>query len=280
MTEIPPAEPAGPDRGGDRRRLAQEAGAEAVDAVRRLLARRTATLLRSDPEAAELASEMGLVDPLWLEHPTGRPTMVAPLDVLERFLERSVEQRPSRLRTIGLSAVQLVAASAAPERTGAEAVTVVFTDLEGFTNYTDVHGDDEAVALIRAHHRAAGPIVRRWQGRIVKRMGDGLLCAFPTPVTGVRAAIDLLPTAPEPLALRAGVHTGEALVSRSDVMGQVVNIAARVAERARGGEVAVSGEVASELGGVAGIDVGRGRRTRLKGVSTPVTLHSVTSAAP
>ena len=108
--------------------------------------------------------------------------------MVERFLERAVEQRPSRLAALGLGAAQLLATRLSPPPTGRpEPMTVVFTDLEGFTTYTAEHGDEAALALLQEHHREAGPVVRREGGRIVKRIGDGLLCTFPDPQGGLRA---------------------------------------------------------------------------------------------
>jgi adenylate cyclase len=259
---------------------AHEVGAETVEVLRRSLARRAARLIRADPDAARLAAEMGLVDPRWLEHPTTRPVATAtPVAVLERFLERSVAARPSRLTTIGLSAVNLIISRAAPDRAGIQEVTVVFTDLAGFTAFTERNGDGAALDLLQGHNRAAAAVVRRWQGRIVKHLGDGLLCVFPDPEVGVCAALELIGTAPDPLLLRAGVHHGEALVSRADVIGQTVNLAARVVEQTAAGSVTVTGAVAGMVTTLPEISVGPGRRRRLKGVSTPVALHAVTPAA-
>ena len=112
-------------------------------------------------------------------------------------------------------------------------MTIVFTDLEGFTRFTADHGDDAAIALLDDHHKLVGPIVRSRGGRIVKRLGDGLMLLFPAGEAAVLAALELQETAPDPLRLRAGVHLGEAVVTRDDVMGHVVNVAARVTEARR-----------------------------------------------
>ena len=127
-------------------------------------------------------------------------------------------------------------------------VTVAFTDLEGFTPFTDTHGDSAAAAMISEQNRAADPIVRRWHGRVVKHLGDGLLCTFPDANGGIRAALELLETSPSPLRLRAGLHVGEAVVTQDDVLGQVVNIAARVTEIAKGNQIVVTAETARAAG--------------------------------
>ena len=197
---------------------------------------KAADLIRSDPVEAARALEMGIVDRRWLDRPGERPISTStPVDIVERFLEMAVEQRPSRLASLGLNAVQLLATHGTTDANTPKMLTVVFTDLEGFTAFTDTHGDAAAVGLIEEHRRLARPVVRQWSGKILKTLGDGLLCTFPDAEAGVHAALELLETAPAPLRLRAGVHVGEAMVSAGDVMGHVVNVAARVTETAGGG---------------------------------------------
>ena len=251
--------------------LARATGEATVEGLRRVLARKAARLIRSDPQEAAKAIEMGLVDRRWLERPGEGPvSTTTPAEVLERYLQRAVEQRPSRLGSLGLNAVQLLSWHGLSEEGDSQTVTVVFTDLEGFTAYTDKHGDDAALALIQEHHRLAGPAVRRGGGRIVKHLGDGLMCTFARPDGAVWAAIELLDSAPAPLRLRAGLHIGEAIVSRADVVGQVVNVAARVTDVARGGQVLVTAALADEAGTMPGIEFGRPKLRRLKGISERV----------
>jgi class 3 adenylate cyclase len=177
--------------------------------------------------------------------------------------------------------VQLLSSGSADDNSGStKELTVVFTDLEGFTAYTDVHGDAAALALINEHHRRAGPVVRQWNGTIVKHLGDGLLCTFADPASAVRAALDLMPTAPAPLRLRAGAHLGEVVLTGNDVVGHVVNVAARVCESARGGQVLVSAELADVACPLDGVRCGRVKSRRMKGVKTPVGVRQVTAVPP
>lgn len=271
-----------PARAGKAR--AREAGAATFAALRRATARKAAEWIRSDPDDAAAALEIGLVDEEWLRAPGERPiSSSAPGDILRRFVERTVERHPSKLSSLGLTAVQLLssdddAASEGAGKAPAKDITVLFTDLEGFTAYTDAHGDAAALTLIGEHHQRAAPTVRRWKGRIVKHLGDGLLCTFPKPALGLRAALDLQASAPEPLRLRAGVHTGDAAVTKSDVVGHVVNVAARVCEAAKGGQVLATAEVveaASAAVELSAVRFGRMKSRRMKGVKTPVRLCEV-----
>jgi adenylate cyclase len=273
-----------PPRGGK----AREAGAATFAALRRATARKAADLIRNDPDDAATALEIGLVDEEWLRAPGEGPiSSSAPGEILRRFVERTVERHPSKLSSLGLTAVQLLSSDGDGANAGggaggpAKTLAVVFTDLEGFTAYTDAHGDEAALTLIAEHHRRAAPTVRRWKGRIVKHLGDGLLCTFPQPALGIRAALDLQASAPDPLRLRAGVHMGEATVTRTDVVGHVVNVAARVCEAAKGGQVLATADVveaATSDGGIAAVRVGRMKARRMKGVKTPIRLCEVRAA--
>ncbi|HET6794043.1 MAG TPA: adenylate/guanylate cyclase domain-containing protein [Acidimicrobiales bacterium] len=255
---------------------AREAGEKAVGRMRRILARKAAEMILLDPEAADVALEMGLVDRRWLDNPGRAPiTTAGPSEVIERFWERAVETRPSRLATLGLGAAQLLASRLNAPSGRPETMTVVFTDLEGFTSFTARQGDEAALALLQDHQREAGPAIRREGGHIVKRIGDGLLCTFPDPRGGLRAAVALLDAAPEPLRLRAGVHMGEAIASADDVIGHVVNVTARVAESAKGGQAVATLETVEAAGPVSGVVYGRPRSRKLKGISDRMTLVEI-----
>jgi adenylate cyclase len=252
------------------RREALLAGRQAMSAMRRRLAGSLAKALERDPEMLATAVEMGVVRREWLEQPgEGEPiTTATPMEVIHRYLESTVEQRPSFLAHLGLSTIQLLSSFGDnDDASGTPAVlTVAFTDLEGFTRYTATNGDGAASGLLADHHRAVGPIVRSRGGKVVKRLGDGLLLTFPAPEAGVLTCLELVDQQPEPLRLRAGMHTGEVVVTRDDVIGHVVNVAARVAEGARGGQVLVTVDVRSAVGELRGVEFGRVKRQGAKGV--------------
>lgn len=256
---------------------ARAKGASAIDALRVTLAERAAELLRRDPDLHDTAVEVGLVDRAWLEEPGQHPVRTAPaLDVVQRFLERSVERRPSALSAIGLNALQLLSqGGTAEEGTPSVPVAIVFTDLEGFTRYTAEHGDEAALDLLADHHRAVGPIVRSRGGRIVKRLGDGLMLSFPAAEAALHSALELVEAQPLPLRLRAGVHWGEAAATADDLIGHDVNVAARVAAAAKGGQVLATQPVRDAVGEMRGISFGRARRKSFKGVGEPVVVSAV-----
>ncbi len=257
---------------------AKEQGEDVVAGIRRRLTERAAGLLKQHPEFAQGAAEVGLVDKAWLDDPTNRPIRTATsLDVVQRFLERSIEREPSIIAAVGLNAIQLLSLDSEGDDGGATPypMTIVFTDLEGFTRYTARQGDTEARRLLDRHHKAVGPIVRSRGGRIVKKLGDGLLLSFPAPEAGVLAALEIGEADHGDLRLRAGVHHGEAVLLGDDLIGHDVNLAARITDSAKGGETLATTEVRAAVGDLPGVVFGRARRRTFKGVSETVSVCPV-----
>jgi adenylate cyclase len=250
---------------------ARAVGEQAVASLRRSVSERLAVLVRTDPAWAEQAVDVGLVDRAWLESPSDQPFRTAPpAEMIQRFLERTAEQRPSVLASMGLNALEGLSLFRADpdELTRPTSLTVAFTDLEGFTRFTAVEGDEVAAALIVDHQRLVGPVVRSRGGRIVKRLGDGLMLTFPAPEAAVLASLEMVDAVTEPLRLRVGVHLGEAVATRDDLYGHIVNVAARITEEARGGQVLASTDVRDAVRPLAGVRFGRARKARLKGLDT------------
>ncbi|MBV8160801.1 MAG: adenylate/guanylate cyclase domain-containing protein [Acidimicrobiia bacterium] len=254
---------------------ARRAGRQALSGLKGTLAQRIAGLLQRDPELLSEMVELGLVRREWVDDPSAEPVSTAgPMEVAERWFERSVEQRPSLLGKVGLSAIQLLSTSSesVQEAGTPTRLAVAFTDIEGFTAYTAREGDEAASQLLAVHYREVGPVVRGRGGHISKRLGDGLLLTFPSSEAAVLACLEMVALEPAPLRLRAGIHEGEVVVAGDEIVGHVVNVAARVAESAKGGEVLVTGEVRKAVGDLPAVTFGRARGKSFKGVGEKVLV--------
>ena len=169
---------------------------------------------------------------------------------------------------------------------GARRVTgaVLFTDLVGFTAYTEAAGDDAAVRVLDVQSALAGEVVADHDGaRIVKELGDGLLLWFGDPDAGLSGALAIQASVENarcegtlPLAVRMGLHCGEVSVRGDDLVGLTVNTAARIVALAGPGELLVSDDIAGACRD------GAGRTTleavgpiRVKGLRDPIWLHRV-----
>jgi adenylate cyclase len=157
---------------------------------------------------------------------------------------------------------------------------ICFLDITGYTRLTQERGDQAAADL--AEHLSQ--IVKRSSndhgGRPVKWLGDGVMCYFRDPgeaVAGALEMIDAIPAAGLPPA-HIGVHTGPLIVQQGDYYGATVNIAARIAEYARPGEVLVTQAVVDATGagnaGSLGLSFAEIGPVDLKGVSGGVVLHA------
>lgn len=161
-----------------------------------------------------------------------------------------------------------------------EELTICFIDLEGFTALTSREGDEAASAVLADHRRMVEPIVRDCDGHVVKHLGDGALLTFPDAADAINAALDVVNSGTGPLRVRAGLHTGEVLVfPDGDVLGRVVNVAARVAEITKAGDVVVTATTAAAARPGSGIVFSRPRRRRFKGIEESVHVHRAMAAA-
>jgi adenylate cyclase len=267
---------------GSSRKEVRQTGADAVRRLRRSAAAILADTLRRDPDRMARAVELGLVRREWLDRPGEEHIADAtPIEVLERFLERTVEQRPSTLAALGLSTIQVLSAGA-DERAGdgvPDTLAVAFTDLEHFSAFTAREGDEASSRFLIEHRRTVGPIVRSRGGRIVKQLGDGLLLTFPNADAGVLASLELIDVEPAPLRLRVGLHVGDVLVLPDrDVVGHVVNVAARVAEAADGGQLLTTDAVRDATESLPGVGFGPTRDHSLKGTNESVRVCAASRA--
>jgi class 3 adenylate cyclase len=153
---------------------------------------------------------------------------------------------------------------------------VSFLDITGYTRLTEERGDEAAAELATRLATLVRVSSREHGGQPVKWLGDGVMFYFPNPGDGVVAALDMVDgVAAEDLPpARVGIHAGPVVFQEGDYFGRTVNIAARIADVARPGEVLVSQEVvdAAELDGLGLTAIGP---IELKGVSQPLSLLSV-----
>ena len=140
---------------------------------------------------------------------------------------------------------------------------VLFADVAGYTALTEAHGDDLAADLVGTFDDRVGELLPAYGGERVKVIGDALMLrvADPSAAVGLALAIvhDVMRDHGCP-AVRAGVHCGPAVERRGDWFGTTVNVAARVASLAVGGEVLVTAavrEAAGDLDGVTFVEPGR-----------------------
>ena len=150
-----------------------------------------------------------------------------------------------------------------------------FLDITGYTRLTQERGDVVAADLAERSSRIVQRASVEHGGRAVKWLGDGVMFHFPDPGEGVAAALDMvaaLADAGLPPA-HVGLHAGPVVFQEGDYYGQTVNVAARIGEYARPGEVLVSREVV-EAAGAAPVSFDEVGPVELKGVAGVVQLYA------
>ena len=162
---------------------------------------------------------------------------------------------------------EFVDGDATTGRRGARVLaTVLFTDMIDSTERAAALGDRAWSHVLDRHDEIARSAVSRWQGRLVKGTGDGVLATFDSPAHGIDCARALrCALSHAGIPIRAGVHTGEVEMRGEDVSGIGVHIAARVAALAGAGELLVSRTVRDLVAGAGYEFVSQGVHA-LKGV--------------
>jgi class 3 adenylate cyclase len=144
--------------------------------------------------------------------------------------------------------------------------TTLFTDIVGSTERAAAVGDRKWKHLIHGHYEFAGPLLERYDGRLVRTTGDGLLACFDGPGRAIGCAAAIRDSARSMgIEIRAGIHTGEIEVLEDDIAGIAVHIAQRVQGRAGPGEVLVSSTVKDLVAG-SGLEFEDRGEHELKGV--------------
>lgn len=201
--------------------------------------RRARRVLPGDPEFGDPLSTAG----------EGGPRAAA------RAAGRLLGDRGGASRELGLGALQVWQAltESVSRRPANPEVTLVFTDLVGFSTWSLRAGDDATLKLLRRVARAVEPPLLDAGGHIVKRMGDGIMAVFADPLVAVSAvlaatqALKSVEVDGYKPRMRVGIHTGRPQRLASDWLGVDVNVAARVMERGTRGGVMVSGTTLDQL---------------------------------
>jgi class 3 adenylate cyclase len=167
---------------------------------------------------------------------------------------------------------------AAPDGT----VTIMFSDMEGFTSMTERLGDLAAREVVRRHNAVVREQLAAHGGYEVELQGDGFLLAFGSARRALACARDIQrsfadhnESTEESIRVRIGLHTGEALRDADKFFGKTVIVAARIAAQARGGEIVVSSVLKALTESVGDVRFGASRQVDLKGISEAQQIYEV-----
>lgn len=205
---------------------------------------------------------------------------VTPVQVLGRGVSALQPERESVAKELGLAGLQIWQglSEAAGRGRGELEMALLFTDLVGFSAWALKAGDAAALELLREVGTVVEKSILSHEGRIVKRLGDGLMATFLSAQGAVDAGLDAHDALREVEVdgyqpkMRAGIHWGRPRRLGGDYLGVDVNIAARVGAAAKADQVLVSDAILDRID-QEGLSTGRSKRLRAEGA--PRDLHVV-----
>ncbi len=170
------------------------------------------------------------------------------------------------------------------ERVERRLVAILATDMVGFSRLVEM--DEEGTLARQAAHRREifDPGIAEHHGRIVKSTGDGLLVEFASAVDAVRCAAEIQRTmaereADQPedhrIAYRVGINVGDIVIEGEDILGDGVNVAARLEGLAEPGGICMSGAVYEHVAGKVAVECEDLGEQRIKNIAKPVRVYRV-----
>jgi adenylate cyclase len=165
---------------------------------------------------------------------------------------------------------------------GRRLAAVMFTDTVGFTASTQAN-EGRTLELLRQQAELLRPLLALHQGREVKSTGDGFLVEFDSALKAVQCAVNIQRRIYErnseggqtPIRVRIGVHLGDVVQNGTDILGDAVNIAARIEPLAEPGGVCVSSAVYEQVRTKVTDKFDRLEPKALKGVELPMEVYRV-----
>ena len=159
---------------------------------------------------------------------------------------------------------------------------IMFTDIVGFTK---IMGNDETTALsiLQNQQSLINPIVDNHKGKIIKKMGDGMLIEFPSTVEAVECATQMqnsiksynLSNDNIEFHLRIGIHLGDVVILGDDILGDGVNIASRIEPMANPDGICITEAVYQSVKSKLKLDAKRIDEVDLKNIDDKYTIYKI-----
>ena len=165
-------------------------------------------------------------------------------------------------------------------------LSTVFADISGSTRLYETLGDSVARELVSECLDLMTEHITRHGGIVIKTIGDEIMCTFPTAEAAVEASMgmqegvtedlpDRNPNTPSTLTIRVGLHYGPAILEGGDVFGDAVNVAARMAGLAKGGQIITTQGTVAELSPVLRSSTRHLDRISVKGKQEDIDIFEV-----
>jgi TolB-like protein len=170
-----------------------------------------------------------------------------------------------------------------PVRVGRRLAAIVAADVAG---YSRLMGLDEVgtARMLREHRNVTDALVAKHGGRLVKTTGDGVLLEFPSVVDAVECAVAVQAVMTERnkavpedrrMLYRIGINLGDILIEGDDILGDGVNIAARLEGIAEPGGICISSSAHDHVSGKVSVEFTDLGEQTLKNIARPIRAYAV-----
>ncbi len=163
-------------------------------------------------------------------------------------------------------------------------MAILFSDICGFTHFTEEKGDIASRAWVQQHHDIVLPIIKSHGGRVITIMGDGVLSSFPDSLSAVQGSISIQKALARynkekdpdnEIHVSMGINSGEVLLDGDNVAGDVVNVASRIETKAEKDQILISKSAYNDVEGSEDLLCRAHGSVTVKGKSKPLELYRV-----
>ena len=169
-----------------------------------------------------------------------------------------------------------------PER-ARRLAAIMFTDLVGYSSITSLD-EEKALKLLGEHRQILQSVFEKYEGRVVKTMGDGFLVEFASAVEAVNCAVQAQTQIrnlnedrrqDHKILVRIGIHVGDIVHSNGDILGDAVNVASRLQPLAEAGGICLTRQAVDQIERKVNYKIVKLGARELKNIRYPVELYKV-----
>ncbi|MCK5344081.1 MAG: adenylate/guanylate cyclase domain-containing protein, partial [Candidatus Heimdallarchaeota archaeon] len=151
----------------------------------------------------------------------------------------------------------------------------MFSEIIGYDNLLN-QDEINAIDFRKKNQRIHKRLIKKYKGRWLKEMGSGILASFSSIIDAVMCAVSIHKATEEiDIPVRIGIHQGEVIFEKKDVLGDGVNIASRIQGLAEKNEIVISETVYNDIRNKEGLEIKFLGEQTLKGVSKPIGIYKV-----
>ena len=153
---------------------------------------------------------------------------------------------------------------------------ILFSDIIDYTSLLRVD-EKKAFEYLRKNQRIHRRLIKKFNGRWLKEMGEGILASFNSNIDAVMCAVSIQKATTEvEIPVRIGIHQGDVIFEKKDVLGDGVNVASRIQNAVSSNSIVISETVYNDIKNKEGIEIDYLGEQPLKGVKKPVGIYKVT----